>query len=83
MSDSSRGLGGSQPEDCKAQFPYLEVFPGPWRAREDVGKANERRLEEEAEPRDVDMATSEKRNATGEQSPKQGSRGLKVSGKRH
>ena len=55
-----QGFGGSQPEDCKAQSPYLEVFPGPWRGREDVGKANERRLEEEAETRDVDMATGEK-----------------------
>lgn len=54
-----QGLEGSQSEDCKSQSPYLEVFPGPCRGREDMGKANERRLEEEAEPRGVGMATGE------------------------
>ena len=55
-----QGLEGSQSEDGKAQSPCLEVFPGPWRGREGTGKANERRLEEEAEPRDANMAIGEK-----------------------
>lgn len=59
------------------------MFPGPWRGREDVGEASERRLEEEAGPRCVDMATSEEETPTGEQSPQQGGRGLRVLHKRH
>lgn len=59
MSNSSRGLRGHSQKTARPSPPAWR-FPGPWRGREGRGKANERRLEKEAEPRDADMATGEK-----------------------